>query len=195
MVLVSVFTVIGLVAHVACAFEVGFIGFGSRDSSRLENLLCEDIGRNWRQRGNTALEVIPAVKKKKAVSTWILSNSHQRLNLLPVTLHVALLQIDIPIGDLAGVAGVRMGGRVGTRGADGLHARHVACGLTHRCVLEVLNSSTMLIKARVLRVVKQVEWNRVGLRRRSRQEELPDVLFPTSRQISRPNLLTEKEEK
>ena len=62
MVLVSVFAVISLVAHLACTFEVGFIGFGSRDSSRLKNFLCENIGRDWRQRGNTAFEVISAVR-------------------------------------------------------------------------------------------------------------------------------------
>lgn len=47
--------------------------------------------------------------------------------ILPVTLHVRLLQIDVTISNLASVAGVWMGGRVASRGGLSGGARHGGC--------------------------------------------------------------------
>jgi hypothetical protein len=45
-------------------------------------------------------------------------------NLLPVTLHMTLLQINVAIGNLTGIAGIWVGGRPGC-----LHARHDLIGI------------------------------------------------------------------
>jgi hypothetical protein len=67
----------------------------------LQDLFREDICGDGRKRGNSSLEVVAAVVLR---SVHINNTGLEQLYSLPVALHVCLLEIDIAVGNLAGVA-------------------------------------------------------------------------------------------
>ena len=82
-----------LVARIALLLKAGTGSGGSGRSLVGEDLLGEDLGRERRKRGDATLEVVA----------------------VPVGLHVRTLQVAAAEGDLAGVAGERVGGGGGGR--------------------------------------------------------------------------------
>ena len=98
-----------LVAGLASSLETGLLGLFGGGSPSLENLLGKDFGRDRGKRSNAALEVIPT-GDQRLVNEPSSRNREQDWgeSILPVTSHVAPLQIAVAEGDLTSVAGVWM---------------------------------------------------------------------------------------
>ena len=64
-VVVCIFTEICLLADLAGLFEGGFGGGGGGRGLVREHFLSEDLGREWRKRGDTALEVVATWRVRK----------------------------------------------------------------------------------------------------------------------------------
>lgn len=101
-ILVRIFAVVGALANTALFLEASALCLGGGGRSGLKNFLGEDFRGDRGKRGYSALEVVSAI----ACQLGILFSRDRKGNSLPVASHVALLQVAVPEGDLAGVAGV-----------------------------------------------------------------------------------------
>lgn len=126
-VLVRVLAEVGLGASFAGHLKASLVCLRGNLSAGLENLFGEDLGGDGREGSDTALEVI-ATRGQGQSSAKIEIMKVVRNNILPVTAHMALLQVDVAESDLTGVAREGMGGSVVHRRDIGGHGGRPAGG-------------------------------------------------------------------